>query len=318
MPLSEFDLIERYFARQTPSQNVDIGIGDDCAVVTPPPGSSLAITTDTLIEGVHFPVNTAPADIAIKTLAVNFSDLAAMGARPHWVTLSLTMPDNDEIWLDEFAAALHDMLGQFECALVGGDTTRGPLSITLQAIGLIKAGRVMRRDLARPGDRIYVTGTIGDAAIALAVLDRPVAERDWFLQRLHRPSPRVGFGIDAAEFCVCAIDISDGLAADLAHVIQSSGVGAVVHLPQIPLSAQAKSYFDAAGGIDWQQLVTGGDDYELLLTVPERHEPALLALADEHQMQVTCIGEVTSEAKMKLLLCDGTELPLDHKGYRHF
>lgn len=318
MPASEFDIINRYFATHQPAADVSLGIGDDCAVIAPPPGKALAVTTDTLVAGIHFPPAAAAADIACKALAVNLSDLAAMGAEPRWITLSLTLPGGDEVWIEAFAAEFHAQLQRYRCSLIGGDTTHGPLSVTLQAIGVVDDRHLMRRDRAKPGDRIYVTGTLGDAAIGLQLLERAVPDREWFLARLNRPEPRIDFGRCAAQYCACAIDISDGLAADLGHILERSRVGARVRLRDVPLSRQARAYFEKAGTIDWPLVLAGGDDYELCLALSADAEPVLLQMAADLNVPLACVGEITRDMGLHLLQDDGTELNLSRAGYTHF
>ena len=245
MASGEFSLIRKYFQPQACKNNVTLGIGDDCAVVSVPEGRQVAVTTDTLVAGVHFPADTPPADIAWKAIAVNLSDLAAMGAEPAWITLALALPEQDDDWLSAFSDSFHYTAGKYGVHLIGGDTTRGPLTITLQAMGLVDPDRCMRRDAARPGDAIYVSGTLGDAAAGLKILrqQQTVSEaHDWLVNRLNRPEPRVELGIQVSEFCRCGIDISDGLAADLGHILEASRCGATVNIDRVPLSRQLVEY----------------------------------------------------------------------------
>jgi thiamine-monophosphate kinase len=312
---SEFDLIARYFTGHDRGDGVLLGVGDDAALLAPlAPGEALAVTVDTLVAGVHFDPAGDPAALGHKLLAVNLSDLAAMGAEPLWATLALTLPTADPTWLEAFSGGLAALAAEHGVALVGGDTTRGPLTLTLQAAGRVPADRVLRRAGARPGDGIYVTGTLGDAALALRDppdLDR--GERAALRQRLERPTPRVAAGRALRGLASAAIDISDGLAADLGHVLDASGVGATVTLADLPLTP-ALARLAAAG--DWQLPLAGGDDYELCFTVPAAQEEAVAAAA--LAVAATRIGTVEAAPGLRLLAPDGTPYRLARAGYDHF
>ena len=235
MGTGEFDLIARIRARVATRADVVLGIGDDAALLAPPPGRQLVVTADTLNEGVHFPRGTSPADVGWKALAVNLSDLASMGAEPAWCTLSLSLPQSDPAWIEGFLDGFLDLAGQHGIALVGGDTTRGPLSIAVTAMGLVEPGRALRRDGARVGDEVWVTGTLGDAAGGLALLDRePVPA---LRARLDRPTPRVATGRALAGIATACVDVSDGLLADLGHVCARSHVAARIDVDALPASA---------------------------------------------------------------------------------
>ena len=296
--MGEFELIERYFAAvgaQRP--DVVLGVGDDAALLQLPPGRELVACTDTLVNGRHFPDGFDAADIGWRALAVNLSDLAAMGAEPAWATLALTLPALDEEWLDGFVAGFAALATAHGVALVGGDTTRGPLTITVQALGSVPAGRAIRRRGARAGDLLYVTGWPGDAAAGLALLQGRLggggADRAALELKFRRPEPRVGFGTQLRGIASACIDVSDGLAGDLGRLVAASGVGAVVRAAELPLS---RALFALAGESRARDFALGGgDDYELLFTVPP---PARLALAQlsagAGAPACHCIGEIVA------------------------
>lgn len=311
--MDEFSLIRRHFAGLTPaSPDVVLGIGDDCALLQPSPGMQLAVTSDTLVAGRHFPESTAPADIGWKALAVNLSDLAAMGAQPRWFTLALTLPTADPGWLEGFAVGLGELARASGIALVGGDTTRGPLSITITAMGEVAPGQALRRDGARPGDRICVTGTLGDAALALRLLDQPALPAQ-LRQRLDRPMPRIRAGLALRGLATAALDISDGLAGDLGHILAASGVGAEIDLRALPGSAHFNGLAPVA--LRAELMLRGGDDYELCLCLPpESVEEAQQRL----DVPLTEIGRITVEPGLRSIDGSGSAQPQDACGYRHF
>lgn len=321
MPATEFDIIDRYFRQQPRRDDVLLSVGDDAAILAVPAGKQLVVSTDTLVAGVHFPESTSPRDVAFKSVAVNLSDLAAMGAQPAWLTLALTLPEVDEHWLEQFAMEFVDTAAHFGADLVGGDTTQGPLSISVTAMGLVDAGAEMRRDRARDGDAIYVTGSLGDAAIGLALLQQDAVLDDsaaWLLGRLNRPQPRVGFASLASHCCDCAIDISDGLAADLGHVLEASDCGASVRLDSIPLSPQALAFFENTGGIDWNRVLGGGDDYELCLITAPENEAQLMRAARQSGTALSRIGEITRQQGLRFIDAGGVIHVLEHSGFEHF
>lgn len=309
--MDEFALIRRYFEPLgRPRPEVRLGIGDDAALLALPPQSELCITTDTLVAGHHFAADAAAADVGWKALAVNLSDLAAMGAAPLAYTLALTLPEADEPWLQGLAAGLAELAAQHDLPLIGGDTTRGPLSLTLTALGHVPAGRALRRQGAREGDLVCVTGTLGDAALALQLgAQAPEALR----QRLHRPQPRLAAGQALRELASAGLDLSDGLAGDLAHLCRASGVGASVRADLLPASAAFAAAAPAAQRLALQ--AQGGDDYELCLTLPpERVEAATAACG----LPLTVIGRITREPAVRFCTAAGEILPLAPHGYRHF
>ena len=321
MASGEFNLINNYFLSPGRRSDVTIGIGDDCAIVSVPDDKQLAVTTDTLVDGVHFPSGTSPEDIACKAVTVNLSDLAAMGAEPAWLTLALTLPRNDESWTRSFADSFRASAEKFNVQLIGGDTTQGSLSITVQAIGFVEPGHIMRRDAARPGDAIYVSGTLGDAAAGLQIVQqgRAVGEvENWLLGRLNRPEPRVELGIRLARHCNCAIDISDGLAADLGHILEASQCGATVNIDRLPLSHQLVEYSNSRQEVDWEMVLAGGDDYELCLAVEQEKEDRLMKISSDLLLPLTHIGVI--EERKSLILVDqtGARYSLEKTGYEHF
>ena len=316
--MDEFTLVHRYFSTQTCRRDdVRLGIGDDAAVVTPHPGYELVVTTDVLIDGVHFPSSTPPAALGHKALAVNISDIAAMGAEPAWATLSLALPVSDERWLTEFSAGFLEFADRFGVALIGGDTVRGPLAIGVQLIGQTPAGSALRRDGARPGDRVYVTGTLGDAGLGLreCVGESSIDgdDRAYLIDRLQRPLPRVDVGRALRGIASAAIDISDGLAADLGHILECSGYGADVDLARLPLS-------DAYRRCDpgWDPAVSGGDDYELCFTVAPERDAALQTATHELAVPITMIGAISDQPGLRLRDDSGQDYESAHDGFRHF
>ncbi|MFT4046133.1 MAG: thiamine-phosphate kinase [Solimonas sp.] len=315
----EFGLIRRYFAPLTPGgEGIALGIGDDCALLQPPPGEQLAMTSDTLVSGRHFPRETAPYDIGWKALAVNLSDLAAMGARPWTFTLALTLPDADARWLGEFARGLAALARASGIRLVGGDTTRGPLSITITALGLVPPGKALRRDGARLGDLVCVTGTLGDAALALRFWQRgraPASDDEQALRaRLDRPTPRNAAGLGLRGIANAALDLSDGLVGDLGHICAASGVGAELDPAALPASPAFSRCVDPAAAPELQ--LAGGDDYELCVCVP----PALLADARRAcgDLPLTVVGRIGSGSGVRLRDATGAIVDASLHAYRHF
>lgn len=320
MSLSEFALIEDYFSKLTPSrQDVSLAIGDDCALLQCPPGKELAVSIDTLVEGVHFFADVDPRALGYKSLAVNLSDLAAMGAEPAWFTLALTLPEQNSDWLRAFTEGLALAAESANIQLVGGDTTRGPLTISIQVHGLVASGRAMRRDGANIGDRIYVSGTLGDAGAALKKrlenwLPEMLDQSDWqyLQQRLEYPTPRYQLGQQILDYASSAIDISDGLLADLGHILERSHKGAVIKVAQLPFSASLKKL---PPQISLPLVLGSGDDYELCFTVPTSNVEALQKLG----LDIHCIGEITAGSDLVLEDESGEVMNIDaRKGYDHF
>lgn len=305
--MDEFELIERFFKRRVSEPGVVVGIGDDGAVLRPAPGLEQVQVIDTLVEGVHFPVDANAEDIGYRVVAVNLSDIAAMGARPRWMTLALTLPPRDARWLDGFASGLFDAAGEFDVALVGGDTTSGEAVVaTVHVTGEVEAGKALLRSGARVGDTIYVTGTLGDAAAGLELLGR--GDSDSFLNnRFLRPRARIETGYQLAGRASAAIDVSDGLIGDLKKLLDASGVGGELDIERVPLSDAIKTHFDESDRTRFA--LNGGDDYELCFTA----EPDVVEGVDD----VTPIGRITGEPR---LTCrqNGVVVEWDDSGYRHF
>ena len=319
MSTGEFDLIERYFRRATPGRrDVVLGVGDDAAILRLPAGHDLVVSIDTLNEGVHFAPGVVARDLAHKALAVSLSDLAAMGADPAWATLALSLPKREEAWLAGFVDGLSALAGEYGVALVGGDTTRGPLSVTLQLHGHVPPGQALCRNGARPGDHVFVTGTLGDAALALE-LRRSGSEVSALCRRLDRPAPRGRVGRALRGIASAAIDLSDGLLADLGHVLTASGVGARIDLAALPRSPAFKEAM--AGRPDeaaWPFMTAAGDDYELCFTVPPDRLPALEEVVRGWAVSVTRIGEIVDGAGLSCRRADGSEYRPRRVGYDHF
>jgi thiamine-monophosphate kinase len=309
----EFDLIERIRARVATRADVLLGIGDDAALLQVPDGQALVLGTDTLNAGVHFPPDTAPADIGWKALAVNLSDLAAMGAEPAWFTLSLSMPQADACWLDAFLDGLLALAQQHRIALVGGDTTRGPLSIGVAVHGFVPAALALRRAQARVGDEVWITGQLGEAAAALEQwrCGAPIDPR--LRARLDRPTPRVAAGLALRGLAHACIDVSDGLLADLGHVLAASGVGACIEADRLPVSEPLRCAVDATRGLELQ--LGGGDDYELCFTAPTHRHAEIDAALAACATPASVIGCI--EARPGLRVTGAGDVPL-RAGWNHF
>jgi len=314
MASSEFDLIARIRARAATRDDIVLGIGDDAALLAPPPGRQLVVTADTLNDGVHFPHGTPPADIGWKALAVNLSDLASMGAEPAWCTLSLSLPQSDAAWIEGFLDGFVALADEHGVALVGGDTTRGPLSLSVTAMGFVDPGRALRRDGARFGDDIWVTGTLGDAAGALALLERDPAHA--LRARLDRPTPRVRAGRALVGLASACVDVSDGLLADLGHICARSGVGARVKVCALPASGALSDAFDAESRTALQ--AGGGDDYELCFTADPSHRERIASLASRLDLRITRIGHLAAGSGVAAVDATGAPWQPPRAGYDHF
>lgn len=319
--MTEFELIKNYFATQVEHRSdVGVGIGDDAAVISVPANHDLAITTDTLISGIHFPESTLPFDIGYKALAVNLSDLAAMGATPAWITLAITLPNANEEWIQSFCDGFFTLANRYQVQLIGGDLTHGFLSITVQALGLLPTGKKLLRSGAKEGDLIYVTGTLGDAALGLQVLQNkmcvdPLHER-YLKERLNRPEPRIETGKKLLDIASAAIDISDGLAADLSHILKASNVGATLFVDELPLSQELK--LSVPEDVAIVLALSEGDDYELCFTVPVEKKAALENALSSLPCRYTLIGTITKQPGLNLRYQNGSSYHGEIRGYRHF
>jgi len=329
--LNEFDLIRRFFVPLTKNAPGAFALSDDAAILSVEPGRNLVVTTDMMVSGVHFLPDTAPEDIAAKLLRVNLSDLASMGAVPESYTLSIALPKSDssanEAWLKRFATGLSDEQNIWDISLVGGDTvsTPGALTLNVTAFGSVPVGGELRRSGAVSGDSIFVSGTLGDAALGLNALKGDISglareALDYLVSRHRRPSPRGALGRRLAGLATSTIDVSDGLAADLEHICEASGVSATVDVSKIPLSPIARSLLDQDGN-HLNAILAGGDDYELLFTASSRNEEALAKLSVELDLPITKIGHIQGpkkDEKVRILDINGQTVNLASGGYRHF
>lgn len=318
--LSEFDLIARYFTRPRPAaSSVVLGIGDDCALITPAPGLMQAISTDMLVEGRHFLRGAEPAWLGHKSLAVNLSDLAAMGARPRAFTLALALPEAREEWLAPFAHGLFALADRHQCELIGGDTTKGPLTICITVFGELAPGQALRRDAAQAGDDIWVSGTLGDARLALAGLRGELALDTDALQlaaqRMHCPTPRIALGLGLRGIAHAAIDVSDGLAGDLGHILERSCCGATLEVDALPPGPMLRTQ---AQTLRRRFTLAGGDDYELCFTAPPSRRDAVLAAAQAAATAVARVGAIEAAPGLRLVDRDGTALDLRPDCFDHF
>jgi len=321
--MPEFDLIKILSERCAIARaDIALGIGDDAAILSPPAGHALVAATDTLVAGVHFPMSTRAEDIGWKSLAVNLSDLAAMGATPAWALLALTLPSDDPAFVEGFAAGFAELAAQHRVALVGGDTTSGPLTITVTALGFAPPDKALRRDGARAGDLVFVTGTLGDAAAGLRCLGSTplrsvsAAACDALIARLDRPSPRVAAGIVLRDSASACIDVSDGLLADFGHIAERSGVGIELAADTLPASSALLQLFDESARLALQ--AAGGDDYELAFTIA----PELATRVAQDLARIGCaatqIGRVVERQGVRLLDAAGAEITLSRRGWEHF
>lgn len=317
MSLGEFDIIARYFANRRPRGDVLLGIGDDAAVLDVRADRRLVVAMDTIVDGVHFPSDTAAADVGYRALAVNLSDLAAMGAEPAWMTLSLSLPQADASWLEGFSAGLFEIADRFDVALVGGDTVKGPLVVTVQVAGWVEPDRWLMRSGARPGDLIYVSGIVGEAAAGLAAIQQQMPETAAAVQlqqRFLRPEPRVALGRALRTIASAAMDVSDGLLTDLGKLCAASGCGADIDVDLLPRSVAMSQVFAAGVCVDYA--LAGGDDYEILFTVAPGQAPRV---ARELNAICACtqIGVVTRQGGVQ---CRQGQQPyaIQRPGYDHF
>jgi len=318
--LSEFSLISRYFTRAPSADSaVELGVGDDCALLAPTPGMQLAISSDMLVEGRHFFPGADARLLGHKSLAVNLSDLAAMGAKPVGFTLALALPTLDESWLADYSAGLFALADEHGCQLIGGDTTKGPLTLCITVFGHVPPGLALRRDQARPGEDIWVSGTLGEARLALAGYRKECSLSNNELAaaglRMHAPAPRIALGLALRGIAHAAIDISDGLVGDLGHILERSGVGATVNVDAVPAGPILRTQ---ASAVRRNYVMSGGDDYELCFTAPPSARGEVNAAAQRTQCQVTLIGTVDAMPGLRLTDRAGMPLALQAKSFDHF
>jgi thiamine-monophosphate kinase len=319
--MKEFELINRFFTgRGITRRDVDLGIGDDCALVTIPEGCQLAVTTDTLVEGVHFFSDISPKALGHRILAVNLSDLAAMGAEPAWISIGLTLPNVDETWLEQFTEGMHDIAEYYNVQLIGGDTTQGPLTITVCAKGIVPKGKALTRSGAKVGDWLYVTGDLGDAALAIEARKQGwelnAEDRSYVQKKFDYPAPQVAAGQVLRGLANSAIDISDGLLADLNHILTHSGVGATIHADKVPVSNALKNLPDEE--VRLMLAMAYGDDYQLLFTVPDSNRVAVEKRLAEYGVTPSCIGQINANAGDVSLLYKDKPWPFPATGFEHF
>ena len=318
---SEFNLIQQYFTR--PSSQADLGVGDDAALVRVSEGMQLVISTDMTVAGTHFLHNCAPYNIGWKALAVNVSDMAAMGAQPKWATLAIALPEVDEAWLAEFSRGFFVCADAFNIDLIGGDTTRGPLNICVQILGEVPNGKALRRDGAQAVDDIWISGQLGSAALGLAHLQRKLMlanELDVCLKALNAPTPRAALGLALRDTATSCIDISDGLLADLSHILKASNCGASIDLEKIPCIEYLKN--DLHNPQSQEYLLAGGDDYELCFTASKAKREQIVALSKQLNLPITCIGSTRMESSLNTgglqVTYKNNPIKLLKQGFDHF
>ena len=315
MSVREFEVIDRYFKVISKSAaGVVLGPGDDCAVLSFPTNSEVCTSTDTLIEGVHFPVNSDASLVASRLVGANLSDLAAMGAEPHSCLIALTLPAAEADWLEDFSGTLSKQLQKYDLALVGGNMAQGTLSLSMTVLGTVPAGQAIKREGARAGDEIYVTGTLGDAAGGLKQLQDGVGQDDFLVMRYAEPTPRVDIGVQLRGLATAMIDISDGLLADLGHLCRASNVGGSVEWASLPVSEDLAALL---GDTDARSLaLNAGDDYELCFTAPVGSAASIQALNDE--VSITKVGQITATGRVELIDEQGKPVAVSASGYSHF
>jgi thiamine-monophosphate kinase len=316
--MSEFDLIQQHFTKTT--NHTNLGVGDDAALISVSAGMELAISADMLVAGTHFFADADAYKLGWKSLAVNVSDMAAMGANPKWATLAIALPNNDSAWLSQFSNGFFACAKAFNIDLIGGDTTRGPLTISVQIMGEVPRGLAIKRSGAKVGDDIWVSGTLGDAALALAHMqDKTTLPEDEFIscaKSLHTPQPRVALGLELRDIANSAIDISDGLLADLGHILDASKVGAVLQLQALPKSQAMKNNFP--NKLTQQMILAGGDDYELCFTAPIEIQAKIIRLSESLGLQLSHIGRITQSSGLIVIGLDNEVLNIKETGFDHF
>ena len=317
---SEFSIIRQYFSPSVERSDVILGIGDDAAILKIPEGYELVQSVDTLVSGVHFPEETSPQDIAYKALAVNLSDMAAMGAEPSWFTLAITLPDDNEEWLKAFSESLSSLSKKHNVQLIGGDTTYGPLCISITINGFVPVGKSLTRYNAKVSDKIYVSGTLGDAALALLEWQGQCllsdVSIDYLKNKLNRPEPKIELGLLLRDYASACIDISDGLLSDLGHVTNKSNVGASIDFSHVPRSNEFNSNL-TDDDLILPLVLSGGDDYELCFTIPEDKQHEFELTMNNKNLSVTCIGEIESQQGIRCMY-NNKEINLQEMGYQHF
>ncbi|MGS2717476.1 thiamine-phosphate kinase [Eionea flava] len=320
MVLDEFGIIQHYFSRQATQPSVIKGIGDDCAILSVPEQQQLVLSLDTLVEGRHFPASAAPYDIATRAMCTAISDLAAMGATPLWFTLALTLPDVNEAWLEAFSRGIFDIADSHTMDLIGGDTTCGPLTISVQVHGCVDPGQLLTRGAACIGDHLFVSGNLGDGAAALAAIQGRITPSSEVLKHLHSrfyaPSPQIVLGRQLLPFSSAAIDISDGLLADAQHIADASGVGMRINIDQLPIDSALTHYSDDY----YSWALSGGDDYQLLFTVSDDKIESFKRYSIQHALDVSAIGHVVDASHGVSCYDQGLpySLPANQRGYQHF
>jgi thiamine-monophosphate kinase len=322
MAALEFELIKKYFQNLTDDDSsVSCGIGDDAAIIQIPQDMEVALSVDTLLENTHFPAKTDPFDIGYKALAVSLSDMAAMGAEPKWILLSISLPENDEVWLEKFSAGFLEIAMQHSVCLIGGDLSRGPLSITVQIQGLVPTGSALKRSGAQEGDLIYVTGALGDAGVGLDIIKGKLSLESkyekYFINCLNRPEVYVDTGLRLRSIGSSAIDISDGLTADLGHILEASCVGAEIDMDKIPLSVAMQRCINDTTA--WNYALTAGDDYKLCFTAPADRQEQVFNVMEDISVPINCIGRITGEqGELHCKNSEGNYFEPSGSPYAHF
>jgi thiamine-monophosphate kinase len=314
MPLHEFDIISKYFKKTSRhTDEIAIGVGDDAAVVNIPEGYQLVTAIDTLVEGRHFLPNAHPADIGHRALAVNLSDLAAMGAEPKFALLGLTLPKANPDWLTKFSKGFFDLAKEYKVDLIGGDITKGPLTISVTINGIVPKGKALTQRGAKAGDLIYVSNYLGDAGLALQFVKDNKKLNDYLTQRFYRPTPQIQLGLALRDIATSCIDISDGLSADLNKILTASNIGAAINLPDIPLSDELKNQRN-----DLELALNSGDDYELCFTINPINNKVIEQITKKLNIKLTCIGTIKNQAGIVALDSQGNQNTITSKGYQHF
>jgi len=308
--MNEFELIQNYFNWPLTDPTVELGVGDDAAIFNLDSDYQLVTTTDTLSEGVHFFKDDSPENIAYKSLAVNLSDIAAMGAIAKWFTLAITLPKIDEIWLKKFSESLKETSLKYNVSLIGGDTTRGPLNITITMMGVVEKSKAIKRSGANNGDNIYISGEIGDAALCLKKINKGEKPHKVEMIKLNRPTPRLDLGNALKGIASSCVDISDGLEQDLSHIIKASKVGAIINVQKLPLSQSMVKYIEDNN--DWSLPLCGGDDYELCFTAPKNFNSEIIKIGEICKIRITKVGVIVKEKGLRIKGYDSQAASYQH------